>query len=381
MRILLAGGGHTHLIAAPLLARRGHDAAEIAMLAPSRRLLYSGMMPGWLAGQYRFDDCVIDLRRVCELAGIEWVEDELVDVDFARRCAIGAAGRRHRYDLLSLNVGSENRFEVEESDPQVVVLGTKPFAGFVDGWERWCQAVRRERRPRQCVVVGGGAAAVEIAFALDALRRREAALAGSEIRIVSSGGRLLAGRSAAAAALARRSLAARAIPVALGLHFAGVRGRQLLLMAETAGDAPPDLQADLVVVATGALPPGWLAQAARRDGVPVAADGGIAVDATMQSVGDATVFACGDCAAFVETRVDRSGVMALKQGAPLAQSIAARARGGCGPGRFDPPSRSLALLNRADGSAIGDWGPIGFAGRWAWRWKDRIDRRFIGRFR
>ena len=39
------------------------------LLAPAPRLLYSGMMPGWLAGQYPFEACTIDLRRVA-VAGI-----------------------------------------------------------------------------------------------------------------------------------------------------------------------------------------------------------------------------------------------------------------------------------------------------------------------
>jgi selenide,water dikinase len=50
MRVLLAGGGHTHLIAGPLLSRRLGTAADITLMASSEKLLYSGMMPGWLAG-------------------------------------------------------------------------------------------------------------------------------------------------------------------------------------------------------------------------------------------------------------------------------------------------------------------------------------------
>jgi hypothetical protein len=39
------------------------------------------------------------------------------------------------------------------------------------------------------------------------------------------------------------------------------------------------------------------------------------------------------------------------------------------------------MLATADGRAIGSWGAISFSGRWVWRWKDRIDRKFIARFR
>jgi hypothetical protein len=29
---------------------------------------------------------------------------------------------------------------------------------------------------------------------------------------------------------------------------------------------------------------------------------------------------------------------------------------------------------------VGAWGRLAFHGGWAWRWKDRIDRRFVARY-
>jgi hypothetical protein len=46
-----------------------------------------------------------------------------------------------------------------------------------------------------------------------------------------------------------------------------------------------------------------------------------------------------------------------------------------------PQRRALALLDRADGTAIAAWGPFGAAGAAMGRWKDRIDRGFVARFR
>jgi hypothetical protein len=39
------------------------------------------------------------------------------------------------------------------------------------------------------------------------------------------------------------------------------------------------------------------------------------------------------------------------------------------------------LLATGDGRAIASRGAFGAEGAWAWRWKDRIDRRFLGRCR
>jgi NADH dehydrogenase FAD-containing subunit len=446
-RILLAGGGHTHLIAGPLVAAASGAGARVTLLAPAPRLLYSGMMPGWLAGQYRFDECAIDLRAVAVRSGLEWVEDTLVDVDFPAREAIGAGGRRHRYDLLSLNVGSANLIGEVAPGSSVRVIGAKPFAGFVAGWADW---IAQPPTAARCVVIGGGAAAFEIACALAALCRGDRALAGGSVTLASTGASLLAGQSRLAARLADRTLRTRGVAVHLGMRYVGVRGDRVVLRPEPRDDAERELPADLVIVANGARPPGWLTAAARRDGRGVSPDGGLAVDDCLRAIGDDRVFGSGDCASFVESTVPKSGVHALRQGRPLAASIAARARRleadtqpapapasthdrrpstdhgtGTGPGigddtrgiaavsgegsptdapsapgavrprphalpgdpcagtaaRYVPQARALALLNRCDGTAIVSWGPLGAAGSFWWRLKDRIDRRFTDRFR
>jgi NADH dehydrogenase FAD-containing subunit len=75
----------------------------------------------------------------------------------------------------------------------------------------------------------------------------------------------------------------------------------------------------------------------------------------------------------------RSGVHAVRQGPVLRDNLAAGS--GKQLRRFKPRHRVLALLNTGDGSAILSYGPVAFAGRWVMALKDRIDRRFMHRFR
>jgi len=369
-RLLMLGAGHAHLIAAPRLAKARGQNLQIALVAPSETLLYSGMIPGWIAGQYRFDECAIDVGRVCRDNGIEWLRDEIVDIDFLRREAIGS-GDRHRFDLLSVDVGSATDLGAIGADSPPV-LGARPFANFVPTWQAWRDGALDTVRARRMLVVGGGAAAVEIAFALVAQVRAHPSLAGSEVSLAAAGERLLERMAPAAGALSARSLSAHGVRLFLGRRYVGAGGGH----ARFEGSEP--LEADLVIVANGARPPDWLTACAARDGVAVAADGGLAIRSNLCSTSHAAVFAAGDCASFVDQRVQKSGVHALRQGPVLARNLARSADAQeCLVAR----RWTLALLNRCDGSAIGAWGPVGFAGRWAWNWKDRIDRRFVERFR
>ena len=118
-RLLLLGGGHTHLAAIPLLRRLQPD-RPIALLAPSPRLLYSGMMPGWIAGQYGFDDCRIDVRGFCRRWRVEWIEAEAADVDVTEAKAKKApAEARTSTELIEALQGTS------ADAPLCVTCGTK----------------------------------------------------------------------------------------------------------------------------------------------------------------------------------------------------------------------------------------------------------------
>ncbi len=378
-RIVLLGGGHTQLIAAPKLRMLLGAAHPITLIAPATRLLYSGMMPGWLAGQYSFDECALPLEAIARRAGIEWIHGNAVDIDFRGRTVHLSDGPSCRYDLLSINVGSAN-------DPGDIGVGpptlipTKPFASFVTQWQRWEAGARDSGRlwgdhpPGRVLIVGAGAAAVEIAFALATLRRRHPVLAAMQVELAGDGTRLLPALPAGAAWLARRSLERAGVQVSLGRRYVGAATGAARFAS---GDPVP---CDLIVVANGARPPRWLTLSARRDGVAVGEDGGIQVDDAMCSISEPTVFASGDAATFAAQAVPKSGVHALRQGPVLAESLARGAGAPVPASSYRAQPRALALLNRCDGTAIGAWGPLFFAGGWAWRWKDRIDRDFIARF-
>ena len=101
--------------------------------------------------------------------------------------------------------------------------------------------------------------------------------------------------------------------------------------------------------------------------------------ATLQSVSNPEVWAAGDCSARDDAPHPASGVYAVRAGPPLAASLRA-AVGGVAPPSYVPQQRSLNLISCGSRSAILAWGDWSAAGRWAWWWKDRIDRAFIARY-
>ena len=99
----------------------------------------------------------------------------------------------------------------------------------------------------------------------------------------------------------------------------------------------------------------------------------------LRSVSHPDVFAAGDNASLEGPALPKSGVYAVRQGAVLAENLKL-ALTGKELRRYVPQKESLSLISCGAKYAIASRGGWSAEGRWAWYWKDWLDRRWIARF-
>jgi selenide,water dikinase len=213
---------------------------------------------------------------------------------------------------------------------------------------RWLEA---KDSVRKVGVVGAGAAGVEIAMAV-------AYRAAADVTVYSD--RPAVGRRVA------RALERNGVTLRSNTLVTAVEPGPAVLAAGTRESF------DLVIWTAGAAPLPWL----RNSGLATDAQGFVLVDDKLRSVSHPEVFAAGDCATLRDAPHPKSGVYAVRHGEVLAQNL----RGG-EPRSYAPQRRALALISCGSRTAIADWNGWSAEGAWAWRWKDRIDRRWIAGFR
>jgi NADH dehydrogenase FAD-containing subunit len=104
------------------------------------------------------------------------------------------------------------------------------------------------------------------------------------------------------------------------------------------------------------------------------------VGSTLPSIADARLFAAGDCASLEGYRLPKLGVSGVRQAPILLHKLVALL-GGRPLMQYRPQSRYLTFLNLGCGRALAVYGNLHWLGRFSYWIKDRIDRRFLARYR
>ncbi|MDX1734646.1 MAG: selenide, water dikinase SelD, partial [Halioglobus sp.] len=363
--LVLVGGGHSHALVLRMLAMDPLPGVRVTLISPDSHTPYSGMLPGLIAGHYSFEDTHIDLARLCQWAGVRFIQAPVTALDPAARWLSLPDRPAIAYDIVSLDIGSQPELD---SVPGAREHATpvKPVSGL---WRRWQQLEARfaggaGAAPVRIGVVGGGAGSVEIALAV-AHRLGQRA----QVALWCGSAHILEGYNGRARSAVMRALARRGITVHLGARVQEVGEGELQTVDARRGEF------DELFWCTGASAAPWVADS----GLATDARGFLSVDASLQSPDDPRVFGAGDIVTQLHDPRPKAGVYAVRQAPVLGHNLrAALTQRPLRP--YRPQDRFLSLLSLGDRQAVADRGLFSASGAWVWRWKDRIDREFMTRF-
>jgi selenide,water dikinase len=370
--LVLIGGGHAHVSVLRRFGMKPLPGLRLTLITRDIHTPYSGMLPGYIAGHYGYDDCHIDLGPLATFAGARLFHGEVEGLDLEER-RVQVSGRPPvAFDLLSINTGSRPQ-TLNIPGAAEHALAVKPIDAFLRGWEALQSRILAHAGHFDLVVVGGGAGGVELILSiqhrLDTLLN-QAGQSAKRVRytLMTRGAEILPTHNAGV----RR----RFVRV---LHERGIR----LLSEHAVEEVLPDavlvrgsrrLPFDAVIWVTDASAPLWPGVA----GLAVDDRGFIRVDRCLQSLSHPGIFAVGDVAALPDPR-PKSGVFAVRQGPVLAANLRLAATGRRLQS-YRAQRHFLGLISTGDRYAVASRGNRSLAGSGLWRLKDWIDRRFMRRF-
>ena len=344
--LVLLGGGHAHALVLRRCGMNPQAGVRLTLVNPGPVAAYTGMLPGLIAGHYAHDDVMIDLVRLCRFAGARLVMDAATHIDRDAR-VIHLAGRPPlRYDVASVDVGVG-----AGPGGLAQVTPARPLGLFAAAWDAFL--ARNVAAPR-IVVLGGGVAGVELAFAIHHRTRAQVTVVDRAQALLTLGVR------------ARRAILREAHAITFIANDSAV-GTTATAVHLASGRI---IASDFTIGVAGAAPLPWLADLGL-----VMHDGAIAVGPTLQS-SDPLIFAAGDCAHLTHAPRPKAGVFAVRA-APVLHDNLRAVMSGQALRPFQPQRDYLKIISLGGKRAVAE--KFGFAaqGAWLWRVKDRIDRAFM----
>lgn len=377
--LVLIGGGHSHVGLLKMFAMKPLPGLRLTMLSSDVHTPYSGMLPGFVAGQYSFDEIHLDLRPLSEFARCRLYHSRVTHIDTELQLVYSDNRPPVKYDLLSINIGSTpDDFTIP--GVKELTIPVKPVTAFISHLDKIIQQVLTDSSFTSIAVVGGGASGVELIMSLQQRIKLELQDKGLQDKnmqylLITAARTILPAHNKSVQKKILTIFQQRGIQLQLDSAISGVsvpadsERRQIVCCNGTT------LQADALFWCTTASSASW----PEKSGLAVDHHGFIKVNDYLQSVSHANIFAAGDIASMINHPRAKSGVYAVRQAAPLfantrrfisAQTLQA----------YKPQKHFLSLLNCADKTAVASRGPLALQGKWVWQYKNWIDVRFMQAF-
>ncbi|MEQ9435520.1 FAD-dependent oxidoreductase [Hyphomonas sp.] len=353
-RILLIGGGHTHVVALRRLASMKPAGLDIHLVSPEPSTSYSGLLPGHIAGHWPRTDLEIPLAPLCHPSGTTLHTTRAISLDPSARIAGLDDGRELAFEYASLDIGAIAAVDAPDGLVSVGVP-VKPLGPFADQWSAFVSSVEAGANPPCAAVIGAGTAGVELALSMKHRLDKLDLTARPKVALIERGEVLLPDGNASMRRQLEKELNRACVTVYKGEP---VVDADETLVRLASGESVP---ARFVALATGARPQSWLA------GTGLALnDGFVSVSPTLQSISHPHIFACGDTAHLTFSPRPKAGVFAVRQGAVLAEQIG-RLAANRALSEYHPQTDYLKLVSLGRRRAIAEkWGvSLNLPGMWS----------------
>lgn len=351
--IVLAGSGHAHLEVIRLLSKKEIAAQRFILISPQRETYYSGMIPRLIMNEIGPANLTIQSAHFAESKGLQFIQDSIQSIDETETTISLASGESLHFDLLSLNIGGSAKAIPSKSPLGTIYL--RPLNKFIDSLDEVEKMISTGTNPR-FVIVGGGAAAVEVATALR-LRLNRSQKANGEVHLVSKGSRLCENYTERISASIQKKLLTNQVEVHLQETVTEIQSHCIELSNGR------KLEFDSIFVLTPTEPSNLTSRG---------------TDSMLRI--SSNIFSVGDCAQLKgHLQLPRSGVTAVHQGRHLAQTLR-RILQQKKPMPFINKRNQLSILISGENSARLIWGDFSFEGFLPLRIKNWIDETYMKGF-
>ncbi|KAL7537342.1 hypothetical protein ACHAXR_007752 [Thalassiosira sp. AJA248-18] len=412
-RVVLIGGGHAHVqVIKSLNSLNRPPNLHVTLIDLQSSASYSGMVPGCVSKLYTVDQVQIELDSLADWAGIEFICGKVVGMSFDDNDGTkvvlveetdekgNAIKREIPFDVVSVDIGSTTRDFTVIPGAGEYTISTRPISDLVSRIQEEEGALKEKltingaSNGAEVVIVGGGAAGIELSLAMRA-RWNDLLDSKLSITLIDSSGVLLPSETPACRSALKNVMEKYGVECRHNLLVDEVTSSHIHVSSNVDNsDVKEQIPYTHCIWATGAEAHHLSWNLHHQCGLSVSDRGWIQVNQHLQSLSHPSVFAAGDCCEIVnENRKSppKAGVYAVRSGPILIENLT-RFLGANSHSKTEddanmnelvayyPQNEFLKLLMCGDGTALGFRFGVPLYGKWVWELKDHIDRMFMDLF-
>ncbi|MDI6453057.1 NAD(P)/FAD-dependent oxidoreductase [Peloplasma aerotolerans] len=357
--LVLVGGGHAHIHILNKYNKKRYQNIKIILISSDTYQYYSGMASGYLEGIYQQDDFRFNLKAICNERGIVFIEDSVVKIDYENQVLHTKGNQKIEYDFLSLNTGSIVKVKKKELGPNV--FSVKPLSNLKKIKNAIESLVKLDK---SIVIMGGGAAGIEIALALSMYQQNDSNI---HLTLIDRHNTLLNGSPKRVQEIVTSRMKEVGIETYLGGFVTDINENYVYL------ENGQKIAFDVLVLASG------VAQTSlyKDSNFIVDDSSSMLVNDNLQSLSADNVFGAGDCIQIRNNNlVKKNGVYAIRQ-APILWKNILKVIKGKSLKRFKAQKTYLQIISLGQKKGILIYGKLVISGYFAWKIKDLIDTSYM----
>ncbi|QHS23715.1 FAD-dependent oxidoreductase [Virgibacillus sp. MSP4-1] len=359
-KLLLVGGGHAHLHVIKKLKDQPIADVDVTVLSPSKFQYFSGRFGAYAEGLFDESDIRINLEALAKTSGIHWVQGAITSVDPKQKMVLTSNGDVLTFDAISFNIGS---LTASTDLPGVVEYAyrIKPNYHFVD-------AINECRQADKVVIVGGGAAAIEISLSLQTWRKKNHVT--TPVTLISPD-RFLPDKSHKVSDKIEKIVVQKDINYIKNEEVTSVKHHKIMTSLQN------EIYFNKLLWLTGPKAPGLF----RTSKLPVDDQGYLKVEDTLQVKQYPFMFGAGGCVSLEnDSNINEGPVSAVRQGPVLFKNLKGFFETGEGE-LYKRQKNGLSMMSLGDKEGLLNYKEHLITGRLAWHLKNWVDTHYIREYK
>ena len=305
--LVLLGAGHSNIEVLKRLGMRPLNGLRVTLVSNKLVATYSGMVPAYIEGEYKWENINIDLFHLCNHFNHRLIISEIIKIDKKKKIVFLYNRPPINYDILSINLG------IKSNDSNIMgaknyAFSLKPISNIKETIDSlWEFNIRNP--DNNIVLIGAGAAGVEVSLAIRSKLKK--LNLNNNIFLISKNKDILKNYNHLTKKICKEELKKNDIKILYNIKVNRIHSNYITYNNNL------KLYCKFPLLATSASP----IRALKYSNLPLNKNGSIVIEKSLLVKGTDNIFAAGDIAEIDKYKTPKAGVYAVKQGNILYRNI------------------------------------------------------------